>query len=134
MSNAFELDRSYSVWSRTSSGRGKRAAEVKNGLYIIEHISTGRMIVGVSSHVSKEVDKQLAQLSKGKHENRLFAKLIEMDMDVKLHEVPTKNSKEADKLLDQVVSTTYPDYLNTNYQWDSAKKRTVPIKKSRRGA
>lgn len=54
-------------WTHSDSRMGGRRQVVKKGVYVIDHRATGRFIMGSSNDVSKEVDRHLALLAKGKH-------------------------------------------------------------------
>ena len=108
----FNVEFSGYSWSKTTSGRGKRVSEVKSGLWIVEHISTGKFIIGSCGNVSKEVDKQIELLIAGKHPNKKLTKLFEIDPDLKLYEVPMDG--KAKVLEREIRANTTPQYLLLN--------------------
>lgn len=55
------------LWTHSASGKGGRKEAVKKGVWVIDHRDSGKFIIGSSSDVSKEVDRQITLLSKGKH-------------------------------------------------------------------
>ncbi|ABY63149.1 endonuclease [Pseudomonas phage 201phi2-1] len=63
---SFETTFRGNQWTHSSSIKGGRREIVKKGVYVIDHRNTGKFIVGTSSDVSKEVDKHMTLLAKGK--------------------------------------------------------------------
>lgn len=101
-------------WLHSSSGRSKRSEIVNQGCYVLEHVATGRFYLGQSDTVSKEVDKQLAQLAVGKHASKLLNGLCSKDSDVRLFEYPIKSKAERKRLLVEIRDSANPDYLCIN--------------------
>lgn len=101
-------------WSITSHGRGHRVNEVKKGTYLIEHVATGRCIVGSSANVSKEVDGIVKQIKALKYPKKLFNSLFKLDQDIRIFEYPTKTLKLAKETEKHIRQTIYPKYLLLN--------------------
>lgn len=102
------------TWSYTSAGRGKRTSETRLGFFVIEHIATGKLVVGHSKTVSAEVDRQIEALMQGKHPCKAMCKQVEMDMDLKLYEYPAVGIGNAKDCVKQIKQSVYPDYLLLN--------------------
>lgn len=101
-------------WSHTTWGRGKRAEEVGLGCYVVEHIATGKFIVGVSNQVSKDVDKLIQLIDSGKYSNKAMLELCARDPDLRLLEYPCMNLKQARQVEKAIRSTVVPKYLLLN--------------------
>jgi hypothetical protein len=102
------------TWSHTSWGRGKRTVETGQGYYVIEHIATGKCIVGNSTNVTKDVDAQIAALMAGTHPNKPLQKLVSMDMDLKLIEYEAMSAKVAKDRVREIKRSMIPSYLLLN--------------------
>lgn len=107
----FKVDDKFYTWSSTCHGRGKRAELVTSGAYIIDHISSGWVIIGHSRTVSAEVDRQIEQLRAGRHPNRRFQSQFsstnhESSIDIKLMEFPAKSVKDG-KVIEAKIRTSY---------------------------
>ena len=66
-------------WTHSPYGgtKGGRRETVKKGVWVIDHAPTGRFMIGSSNDVSKDVDRMLAQLEKGKFPNQLMQQLYD---------------------------------------------------------
>ncbi|AAL83173.1 endonuclease [Pseudomonas phage vB_Pae10145-KEN51] len=106
-------DKCYS-WSSTSHGRGKRSEIVGAGVYVIEHIATGKYLVGLSKTVSNEVDKHIAALRNNSHQNKAMLGLVHRDMDLRLLEYPISKVSDQKALIAKIRATTEPKYLMLN--------------------
>jgi hypothetical protein len=106
--------RANCTWSHTSWGRGKRTVETDLGFYVIEHIATGKFIVCYSRRVTHDIDQQIVALTNGTHPNRLLQKLVNMDMDLKLHEYPAVSVPAAKDACRKIKLTAAPAYLLLN--------------------
>lgn len=102
------------TWSHTTHGRGKRNDDVQIGCYVVEHIPTGKFIVGSSKTVSQEVDGLIEALWGGTHQSKAFNKLCSLDPDLKLYEYPTKTLKHAKDIEKAIRRTVLPVYLLLN--------------------
>lgn len=102
------------TWSYTSAGRGKRTHPTGLGYFVIEHIATGKLLVGYSKTVSIEVDRQIDALMRGKHPSKAMCKQVEMDMDLKLYEYPALGVGNAKDSVKQIKKSVYPTYLLLN--------------------
>ncbi|MNO12961.1 hypothetical protein D3C76_25810 [compost metagenome] len=101
-------------WLHSPSGRSKRSDYITQGCYMLEHVATGRFYLGQSENVSFDVDKQLSQLSIGKHPCKLLNKLYERDSEIRLFEYPIKAKKARQALLREVKESCTTDYLCLN--------------------
>jgi hypothetical protein len=110
----FEPEARCHTWSSTVHGRGKRSEVVTNGVYVVEHLSTGKYIVGCSKTVSADVDKHITALKAERHACKAFNKLCHLDSDLRLLEFPTKTAKESKILETRIRKTTVPQYLILN--------------------
>jgi len=99
------------TWSKTTHGRGKRLFPTNVGFYVIEHISTGKLLVGVSKQVSRDVDIGIEQLLKGIYPSAAFNKLVSLCPDLRLHEYSTGSIAEAKKSVEALIKTITPTYL-----------------------
>lgn len=113
-------------WTRAVGGRGKRKDICKAGVWVIEHIGTGKLVAGASSEVSEEVDKQLTQIDEGSHSNRLLRELCKRDADICVHEYPTKGIREAQVVLKEIQSSVVPSYLFLGEK--PKRKKSCPVK------
>ena len=102
------------AWSRTTAGRGKRKEVVTTGVWLLEHQGTGKFLIGSTGQVSAEIDKHLALLNAGKHPNKKMSKLVSMDLDVTLIEIPMSSLQKAKLLERQIRVSVDPDYLLLN--------------------
>jgi hypothetical protein len=102
------------TWSSTVHGRGARSVLVTQGVYVIDHISSGWFIVGQSRTCSAEVDKQIDLLRKGRHPNRKLQQQYSCEPDVKLIEYPLNTSRESKKLEAEIRSTNDTAYCLLN--------------------
>ena len=102
------------TWSHTSWGRGSRSVETLMGYYVIEHIATGKCVVGHSNNVTKDVDAQIAALMAGTHPNKLMQKLVGMDMDLKLFEYSGLSPKQSKDRVREIKRSMIPSYLLLN--------------------
>ena len=93
------------TWSRTTAGRGKRKETVTAGCWLLEHISTGKFIIGSSPQVSQEI---------GKHPNKKLSKLVNMDPDLMAIEIPMASQPKAKKLEREIRVNVNPEYLLLN--------------------
>jgi hypothetical protein len=109
----FEAEAQCNTWSCTIHGRGKRAHLVGSGVYVVEHLPTGKCITGISKTVSADVDKHIQKLLDGTHPNKKFVKLVSMDRDLRLLEYPS-TGMSAKQILARIRSTCYPKYLLLN--------------------
>lgn len=107
----YVTDAKPSTWSRTSHGRGKRSVSVATGCWLIEHIATGRFLSGVSKTVSQTVDSVLLSIDNGSVKSKIMLGLCRLDGDLRLIEYPTKSTKAAEVLLQQIKLSSEPDYL-----------------------
>lgn len=110
----FDTEAKCFTWSSTVHGRGSRSVLTTQGVYVIDHISTGRFIVGCSRTVSADVDKQIEQLKAGRHSNKKLQAQYNWEPDIKLIEFPTKNAMEAKKLEAEIRSTNNTPYCLLN--------------------
>lgn len=102
------------TWSYTSAGRGKRSTSTRLGFFVIEHIATGKLVVGHSKHVSMEVDKQISALLTGTHPCKAMCRQVAMDMDLKLYEYPAVGIGNAKDFVKAIKKSVYPEYLLLN--------------------
>lgn len=102
------------TWSSTEHGRGHRLQEVLLGGFLIDHIATGRSIVGFSKNVSKDVDIHIQKIKTGKHEIKFLNSLCKDDSDLKIYEFPTNTLKAAKEIESTIISTMHPKYLLIN--------------------
>lgn len=98
-------------WSRTTAGRGKRTVSVTTGCYLVEHISTGKYLSGVSNNVSADVDRLITSIDSKKSPSKAMHGLCNLDSDIRLIEFPTKSLKIAKQVLEGIRNTTEPQYL-----------------------
>ncbi len=61
----FETTVHGNQWTHSSSVKGGRREVVKKGVYVIEHRNTGQFVIGSTTNVSKEVDRQMQLLANG---------------------------------------------------------------------
>lgn len=101
-------------WLSSPSGRSKRTTVVKTGCYVLEHDATGKLLTGVSDHVSFDVDLILITLKDESCKNKAFVKLCQGDPAVRVYEYPAKNLKHAKLIEKGIRSTTIPTYLLLN--------------------
>ena len=90
-------------WLHSSSGRSKRSEIVNQGWFVLEHEATGRLYLGQSDNVRKDVDKQLSQLANGKHPNKILNVLYEKDNEIRVFEYPQKAKKKRVTLMRELI-------------------------------
>jgi len=81
---------------------------------MLEHDATGRFYLGESNQVSKDVDKQLAQLALGKHPKKLLNELYARDSAIRVYEYPLKAKKARTGLFKELKALASNDYLCLN--------------------
>lgn len=108
------LDTEFYSWSSTSFGRGKRSVVVVSGVYILEHIPTGRFIISTSKSVSNDVNNDLQKLRMFNHPVNFLNSLCKLDGDIKIYEIPFKKASEQKAFIAKVKSFIYPKYLILN--------------------
>lgn len=106
-------DKAY-TWSHTVHGRGKRTTPVGQGVFVIDHIGTGKIIIGQSRTVSNDVDRHIELLKAGNHPNKKMVKLVSMCEDLRLIEYPVKNAKEGKALEARIRASNDTPYLLLN--------------------
>lgn len=84
------------------------------GFYVIEHIATGKLLVGYSRKVSEDIDKQIEALLAGKHPIKAMNIQVAMDRDLKLHEYPALSIAQAKDGVRTIRKSIYPEYLLLN--------------------
>lgn len=119
---SFETTTKGFLW--THSPKGGRNHVVKKGVWVLDHRPTGRFMIGSSSDVSKEVDKMLTQLEKGKFPNRLMQQLYDKpDNDdprksprppMVIMEFPIGNERDIKRTLKEIRETNTTDYCLLN--------------------
>jgi hypothetical protein len=110
----FQVEAKAATWSHTTWGRGKRVVDVGVGCFMIEHIATGKYVIGVSQQVSRDVDTLIKSILEGRYANKTMVKLCTMDPDLRLLEFATANLRDARKLEKEIRATTEPQYLILN--------------------
>ena len=110
----FLCDQPCIRWIHTLHGRSKRSEEVRTGLYVLEHVATGRLWLGCSAKVSVEVDGLMDALGRGEFPNKLLQSLCKSDLDLQVYEYPTSSMKAAQFLAGRIRPTVYPAYLLLN--------------------
>ena len=111
---AYKTESKGYQWSSTVWGRGARAELVTQGVYIIDHISTGRFVIGQSRTVSAEVDRQIEQLKGGRHPNKMLQQQYAWEPDIRLIEYPTNSAKEAKRLEAEIRASNDTRYCLLN--------------------
>lgn len=94
--------------------RGARSTLVTQGVFIIDHLSTGKFIIGTSRTVSADIDKQMALLRAGKHPNVKLQRQYTHDQDLRLIEVPAADAKNAKQIEARIRSSNTTDYCLLN--------------------
>lgn len=99
--------------------KGARGTLVTQGVYIIDHISSGWFIIGNSRTVSAEVDKHLAMLQAGRHPNRKLQSQYSSTnchtaMDLKFIEIPVKNAKDCKRVEATIRASNTTKYCLLN--------------------
>ncbi|WDS62073.1 putative homing endonuclease [Pseudomonas phage D6] len=99
--------------------QGKRSMLVTQGVYIIDHVSSGWFIIGQSRTVSAEVDKQLALLQAGRHPNRKLQSQYSCPndfscMDLKFIEIPIHSTKDCKRIEAQIRASNTTGYCLLN--------------------
>lgn len=92
--------------------RPKSAPVTRHAAYCIDHVSTGKRILGYSTQADKEVDKQLESLAAGKHRSRKLQRLFDHDDEVIVYLYPTNSLKEAKK-----ISTEQREAIPDHYSY-----------------
>jgi hypothetical protein len=102
------------TWTYDVEGRGYRREITELGFYVIEHVATGKIIVGYSKRVSADVDEQIAALMGARHPNKRMTKLVESDLELKLLEYPAFSIQAAKDAVRKIKRTVTPTYLLMN--------------------
>jgi len=82
----------------------------ETGFYVIEHLLTGKVLVGYSKTVSVDVDQQIKALMGERHPNKPLNLLFERDAELLLLEYPAHSvnaAKDAARKIKRSVSPTY---------------------------
>jgi len=98
---------------------GARSTLVTQGVYIIDHVSSGWFIIGQSRTVSAEVDKQLALLQAGRHPNRKLQAQYSSpshfsNMDLKFIEIPIHSAKDCKRVEATIRASNTTGYCLLN--------------------
>jgi hypothetical protein len=104
----FEVKAEGSSYSSTST---RSVKEVEKGCYVLEHVSTGKVIVGVSEHVTVEVNRNLDSLYGETHNNKHLNEVCKRDPELRVHVYPTKTVRQAEKLAKEIKDSVEPKYL-----------------------
>lgn len=110
----FTLDQPHGSWRHTPSGKSQRQLWVKEGVWVIEHVATGKLMFGHDTNVSRAIDRIIARLKVGRYEHSALQKLYESDMELKFYEIPVKGPRKCKKLDVTLRKSTYPQYLILN--------------------
>lgn len=115
-------DKSHS-WVRTfrelKSGeiiqnKGARATMVTQGVFVIDHISTGRFIIGNSRTVSAEIDRHIDALNRGGHPVKALQLQFNRCPDIRLIEIPATSAKHAKQIEAKIRASNTTDYCLLN--------------------
>lgn len=111
---SFETTFRGNLW--TYSPRGGRRDPVAKGVWVIDHRPTGRFMIGSSNNVSKDVDKMLDQLEKGKFPNKLMQQLFDKPDNRKSdeHPRPPMTIIEYPLVNDKEIQMTLAEIRNSN--------------------
>lgn len=94
--------------------KAKQNPEVKTGVYVLEHLPTGKLYVGVDSHVTAATIEAVARLEKGTFHNRAFQGSASVECDILIYEYPTSTLAAAKRLERDILESISPNYLRTN--------------------
>ena len=97
--------------SSYSTKVGKRTDPVKTGCFVIEHEPTGRFIAGTSRNVSADVEVHLQHLYLERHKNRIMNECCRRELQIRVHEFPTKTVADAREVLKEIKDSATPGYL-----------------------
>lgn len=118
---SFETTHKGNQWTHSSSIKGGRREIVKKGVWVIDHRNTGRFIMGSSADVSKEVDKQMALLAKGKFPIKHLQRQYNEEQQREgrqptfvIIEYPLKSDKDIKKTLKEIRETNTAPYCLLN--------------------
>lgn len=118
---SFETTHKGNLWTHSSSIKGGRREQVKKGVFVIDHRNSGRFIIGTSPDVSKEVDKQMALLAKGKFPNKHLQRQYDFEKQREerqpafvIIEYPLKSDKDIKKTLKEIRETNTAPYCLLN--------------------
>lgn len=111
----------YKDGKLVQGAKGGRRDKVAKGVYVIDHRPTGRFIIGSSSDVSKEVDRHIAQLTNGKHPNKLLQTMYQIPGDkhgnppaIVVTEYPLNDDRAIKRTLKEIRETNTTDYCLLN--------------------
>lgn len=80
----------------TYSKRKPRSSPVvKKGSYCIDHVATGKRLLGYSSNLDKEIDRQLMMLSNGKHPSKKMQQQFDADDELLIFIYPATSMSTA---------------------------------------
>ena len=97
-----------------NKGKAKQNPDVKTGVYVLEHRPTGKLYVGVDSHVTMATTKAVTRLEKGNFNNRAFQGSASVECDILIYEYPTSTLAAAKRLERDILESISPNYLLTN--------------------
>lgn len=95
-------------------GRTSQAEVVKAGVYMIEHVATGRFYLGMSKGVTERVSEMIQLLEQGKHPCKLLNKLFEKDDELLILEYPASTEKARKALVKDILDSVTTPYLYLN--------------------
>lgn len=88
-----------------------RQQKVNVGYFVIEHVATGKLIIGSGRFVSETIDTITADLMGGKFQCKAFCKLVESDCELSITEAPILVLKDARKHLAKLKDSIDPTFL-----------------------
>tara|TARA_Y100000592_G_scaffold89330_1_gene146435 strand:+ start:34 stop:375 length:342 start_codon:yes stop_codon:yes gene_type:complete len=108
----FDVNVPFHHWSHTPAGRSKRSETVKDGVLVIEHVATGKLLTSNTGNVSGTVDAFLEDIRNGVCPDRRFMRLFQSDSELKFYEIPCRTAKKQKLLLKEIESSITPSYLH----------------------
>lgn len=84
------------------------------GVYVIDHVSTGRFIVVSSKNVSLDVDKELKAMIRGKHPVKMLQRQFDWEPTIRCIEYPANSYAAAKKIEAEIRATNDCNYCLLN--------------------
>jgi hypothetical protein len=92
----------------------KRKTVIGTGVFVLDHVSTGKYIVSASKNVSLDVDREITKLKAGNHPNKALQRQFNWDQTFACIEYPASNMKEAKRIEAEIRSTNDTPYCLLN--------------------
>lgn len=107
----FQTDAPGFSWTKMPDKPARARMMVKVGVYVIEHVATGKLLIASSHEVSQHVDTHLIIFQHNRHPSKRAQALYNSDAELKVYEYPTRGLKAAQALERDIRDSVSHDYL-----------------------